>query len=615
MRTLLLLTALLSVTAGTGCTTDLEGRESAGAPDGTAGNQQQAPAGASGRTGASMPQRPRTVPDKLVVLTFDDSVKSHFTVARPLLLKYGFGATFFITEGFGFTTHKDRYMTWEEIARLDADGFEIGNHTRSHLVLNPNRPHSFVELKEEVQAINDRCREYGIPRPVSFAYPGNQIDPRALPILEESGIRFARRGSEPEYPYKEGGGCGYQPGLDHPLLIPTAGDARPDWTLDDFRRAVERASHGRIAVLQFHGVPDVSHPWVSTPAERFEEYMKFLADNGYTVIALRDVAKYIDTGIKPRDPFGVIRDRQQRIAAGQDLLEVRPPRDEDDLRRWLENMVWHHRFAPAEIRAATGLEPEPIAAALDRFGIRPETRPARPAGAPLLVLPYPGGRHPRTGFLDGAIRPQRETKVSVFLPWDPASYVVLDVPEAIRRHDEPQHGLLYLAHAHVDTMWTKQGLELEPLEWQRRDGSLIMERTLPNGVAFGTRVTPTRDAVRMEMWLTNGSDETLRELRVQNCVMLAGAPEFAAAGPEAKLIHEPYIACRSAAANRWVITAWTDCQRAWANPPCPCIHSDPAFPDTAPGETHRLRGWLSFYEGADIEAELRRIDATGWHTP
>src|SRR6516164_5141541 len=72
------------------------------------------------------------IPDKLVVLTFDDASKSHFTVARPVLKKYGFGATFFITEGFDFPTNKKDYMTWEEIAQLHRDGFEIGNHTRDH---------------------------------------------------------------------------------------------------------------------------------------------------------------------------------------------------------------------------------------------------------------------------------------------------------------------------------------------------------------------------------------------------------------------------------------------------------------------------------------------------
>ena len=57
------------------------------------------------------------IPDKLVVLTFDDSVKSHFTVVRPILKRYKFGATFFITEGFDFATNKNDYMTWDQIAK------------------------------------------------------------------------------------------------------------------------------------------------------------------------------------------------------------------------------------------------------------------------------------------------------------------------------------------------------------------------------------------------------------------------------------------------------------------------------------------------------------------
>lgn len=54
----------------------------------------------------STPAKPRPV----VVLTFDDSVKSHYTVARPILKEYGFNATFFITEGFTFKTNKEAYM-------------------------------------------------------------------------------------------------------------------------------------------------------------------------------------------------------------------------------------------------------------------------------------------------------------------------------------------------------------------------------------------------------------------------------------------------------------------------------------------------------------------------
>ena len=73
-----------------------------------------------------------TVPDKLVVLTFDDSVVSHHSVVRPLLKRYGFSATFFITEGFSFHANKQGYITWEQIAELHQDGFEIGDHTPDH---------------------------------------------------------------------------------------------------------------------------------------------------------------------------------------------------------------------------------------------------------------------------------------------------------------------------------------------------------------------------------------------------------------------------------------------------------------------------------------------------
>ncbi|HRI16849.1 MAG TPA: CehA/McbA family metallohydrolase [Verrucomicrobiota bacterium] len=247
------------------------------------------------------------IPDRLVVLTFDDSVASQFSVVRPLLKRYGFGATFFITEGFSFPTNKVDYLTWDQIRQLHDDGFEIGNHTRDHLAVSVG---TLGQLKEQVEAINTRCSENGIPKPVSFAYPGNAIVPGALPILRELGIRFARRGGAPEHPYEWGRGFAFEPGKDHPLLIPSAGDARPDWSLDDFRRAADQARGGKIAVLQFHGVPDREHPWVNTRPERFEEYMAYLRTNAFRVIALRDLAQYAGTETVPADPLAIIEARK-----------------------------------------------------------------------------------------------------------------------------------------------------------------------------------------------------------------------------------------------------------------------------------------------------------------
>ncbi len=89
------------------------------------------------------------VPEKLVILTFDDAVESHHSVVRPLLKRYGFSATFFITEGFSFLSNKKDYLTWEQIAELHRDGFEIGNHTRDHLGVSRE---SLPRLEEQVTA-------------------------------------------------------------------------------------------------------------------------------------------------------------------------------------------------------------------------------------------------------------------------------------------------------------------------------------------------------------------------------------------------------------------------------------------------------------------------------
>ena len=200
-------------------------------------------------------------------------------------------------------------MTWAQIAELHRDGFEIGNHTHDHMSVSAR---TLDRLREQIEAVNKDCAENGIPRPTSFAYPGNAIVVGALPILKELGIRFARLGGAPEYPYEGGRGFAFEPGLDHPLLIPSAGDARPDWMLEDFKRAVDQAKNGRIAVLQFHGVPDRAHPWVNTRPERFEEFMRYLHEHGCKVIAMREVAHYVDVQQVPNDPLAIIEKRKKR---------------------------------------------------------------------------------------------------------------------------------------------------------------------------------------------------------------------------------------------------------------------------------------------------------------
>ena len=278
------------------------------------------------------------------------------------------------------------------------------------------------------------------------------------------------------------------------------------------------------------------------------------------------------------------------------LLEARIAGSTTEQTRWLDNMIIDHRFTAEEVRAATGLE---LKQAADEVRKRALRTPA--ATKTVRVLPYPGGRHPRRGFLDGAIQPQRETKISVFPSWKDGGYVVVDVPEAVFSN----LGLTYLAHTHIPTIWDKLEQPLQRLEWTETTAGYSVRRQLPNGIQIASQVTRRDDGVDMQIELTNGTKEPLTGLRVQVCTMLKGAVGFNLQQPLESIVEGPFVAVRGAdekeqPTDRWLVTHWTPNQRVWTNPPVPCIHSDPIFPDCAPGQTVKVSGSLQFYEGKNV---------------
>ena len=282
---------------------------------------------------------------------------------------------------------------------------------------------------------------------------------------------------------------------------------------------------------------------------------------------------------------------------------ARPMANTKSLSRWLTNMIVFHKFTASEIRAVTGMSLDEAQAAID--GLRSQVAdPVNDSPAKLRIMPYPGGRHPRRGFLDGAIDPQRETKVSIFPPWDDGGYAVVDVPEAIFTN----LGLTYLAHTHIPTIWDDDDVELPKLEWKIASTDnhddvteLVMERELPNGIKFGSHVQRLEDRVEMEVWLFNGTEKPLTQMRSQVCVMMKGLKGFHTQQPRVQRIRDPFVAVRADDKDRWLVTAWSPIKRVWTNPPVPCVHSDPIFPDCKPDQTVRSRGAVWFYEGEDID--------------
>src|SRR5690349_8011603 len=59
----------------------------------------------------------------------------------------------------------------------------------------------------------------------------------------------------------------------------------------------------RAAVLQFHGVPDIAHPWVHTPPENFRRYMEYLKQRDFQTLAIRDLERFVDRANLPDDPM------------------------------------------------------------------------------------------------------------------------------------------------------------------------------------------------------------------------------------------------------------------------------------------------------------------------
>ena len=233
----------------------------------------------------------KKIPEKLIILCFDDAIRDQYEIARPLLNEFGFGATFFIAEkpespqdpGF---EDKTAYMDWKQIRQLQNEGFEIANHTKNHLFgLQDMERKKFVE---EVRLMEEEFENHQIKKPVSFAYPSGIANSNAVGFVHELGYQWGRGNCET-------GICGmrgmsvYEPEVDSPLAIPNFGD--PDFYDERlFRKRIELAKDGKIVGFTYHSVSDAH--WMGECS--FSRQMNILKEVGCKVIAMQDLNEYID---------------------------------------------------------------------------------------------------------------------------------------------------------------------------------------------------------------------------------------------------------------------------------------------------------------------------------
>jgi peptidoglycan/xylan/chitin deacetylase (PgdA/CDA1 family) len=138
---------------------------------------------------------PGRLPNRLVVLTFDDGFEDFHRRALPVLDEYGYTATVFVTSGWvqdagpHAAGHRPgRMLSWSQIAEIAQAGIEVGAHSWQHPQLDQLREGA---LREELYASKAHLEDrLGGPVP-GLAYPFGYSSARVRRVAREAGYGYA----------------------------------------------------------------------------------------------------------------------------------------------------------------------------------------------------------------------------------------------------------------------------------------------------------------------------------------------------------------------------------------------------------------------------------------
>lgn len=148
------------------------------------------------------------LPEKPILLTFDDGHYNNLSSALPLLKKYGCKAVVCVIGKFCeySSTHPAEshrfysYLTWEDVTELASNGnVEIGSHTYAMHDYSPRFGIGRIKgendaayernLREDLQRLNDKLHACGV-EPIVFAYPFGRYNSIAQNTLLSLGFRI-----------------------------------------------------------------------------------------------------------------------------------------------------------------------------------------------------------------------------------------------------------------------------------------------------------------------------------------------------------------------------------------------------------------------------------------
>ncbi|WP_010237849.1 polysaccharide deacetylase family protein [Clostridium arbusti] len=128
----------------------------------------------------------KPVPQKSVVLTFDDAYEDNYTNAYPILKEFGFRGTIFVITG--GTDKIGAYLTSAQLKEMDANGMDIQSHTVNHEDLDTLS----LEKQQETLAQSKQFLEKLLNKKVDYiAYPSGKYNDFTEQAAKNAGYTMA----------------------------------------------------------------------------------------------------------------------------------------------------------------------------------------------------------------------------------------------------------------------------------------------------------------------------------------------------------------------------------------------------------------------------------------
>ncbi|MBN1200364.1 MAG: polysaccharide deacetylase family protein [Anaerolineae bacterium] len=128
------------------------------------------------------------LPDRPIILTFDDGYADAYEQAFPLLDQYEMVGTFFVVTDW-LDEERAGYLTWEQAREMAEAGMSIQDHSRTHADLANNCDHDCLvyQILGSAQTIEVEIGQ----RPRFFCYPSGRYNDMAQDVLAQVGMLAA----------------------------------------------------------------------------------------------------------------------------------------------------------------------------------------------------------------------------------------------------------------------------------------------------------------------------------------------------------------------------------------------------------------------------------------